>query len=198
MKSGKSDLCRGHTLRLVELETQSRSGFPFGTVGVCALALAFPELGAEPVTGRIPELQDFTCARHHDPKLSLELDVVRLAQRLDEAAAQLWRTLVGVAPKCAIEGGFQDIDQRAGSEKRPVLSADEENVGGIAGVVIHADEGQTQLRFIAADRGNVAVVDLAEVAFEVALDLAGQRQVLRHVGPFEVEPKTRGARLDVA
>src|SRR5208282_1935890 len=46
-------------------------------------------------------------------------------------------------------------------------------------------------------RGDVAVVDFAEVAFEVALDLASQRQVLRHVRPFEVEPKARGPRLDV-
>ncbi len=50
---------------------------------------------------------------------------------------------------------------------------------------------------IAADRRNVAVVDFAEVAFEVPLDLAGQRKVLRHVRPFEVEPKARRPRLDV-
>ncbi len=64
-------------------------------------------------------------------------------------------------------------------------------------MVIQADICQTQLRFVAADRRYVAVVDFAEITFEVALDLAGQRQVLRHVRPFHVEPKARRPRLDV-
>src|ERR1700733_853365 len=123
--------------------------------------------------------------------------MVPLLQRLDEAAPQLWRTRPNVAPKCAVEGGFDDIHQCAGSEKRPVLSTYEEKVSVFAGVVIEADVCQTQLRFVVADRRNVAVVDFAEVALEVALDLAGKRQVLRNVRPFEVEPKARGPRLDV-
>src|SRR5271154_1484813 len=123
--------------------------------------------------------------------------MVLLTQRLDESAPQLWRTAVSVAPKCAVERRFDDVHQCARSEKRPVLSTDEENVGMLAGMPIEPDEGQTQLRHIAADRGNVTVVDFAEVAFEVALDLAGQRDVLRNVRPFEIESKARGARLNV-
>src|SRR5580700_12333608 len=123
--------------------------------------------------------------------------MVLIVQCLDEAAPQLWRTRVNVAPKCAVEGRFHYIHQCAGSEKRPVLSTYEEKVSVFAGVVIQADECQTQLRFVVADRRNVAVVDFAEVAFEVALNLAGKRQVLRNVRPFEVEPKARGPRLDM-
>src|SRR5271155_3804426 len=123
--------------------------------------------------------------------------MVRFTQRLDDAPAQLWRTSISVAPKCAIEGGFHYIHQRAGTEKRPVLTTEEEDVGRIAGVPIQADVGQTQLRLIVANRGNVAVVDFAEVAFEVALNLAGDRYVLRNVRPFKVDAKARGARLDV-
>src|ERR1700691_2313444 len=118
-------------------------------------------------------------------------------QRVDESAPQLWRTAVSVAPKCAVERRFHDVHQCAGSEKRPVLSADEEKVGTVAGMVIKANEGQAQLWHIAPDRGNVAVVDFAEVALEIAFDLAGQRQILRGIRPFEIEPKARGPRLDV-
>jgi hypothetical protein len=47
MESRKSDLRRSDTLGLVKLETQCHSGFPLGTVGVGALALALPELGGK-------------------------------------------------------------------------------------------------------------------------------------------------------
>ncbi len=61
-------------MAVVELVTQSHSAFLLGTVGVGALAFALPELAGE--TAAVPELQDLTCARHHDPKLRLEVDVV--------------------------------------------------------------------------------------------------------------------------
>ena len=64
-------------------------------------------------------------------------------------------------------------------------------------MVVQPHIGQTQSRLIVANRGNVRVVDFGEVAFEVALDLAGQRQVFRRVRPFQVEAKARGPRLDV-
>ena len=93
------------------------------------------------------------------------------------------RTAIAVSarrccPNSAIDRGFHDIHQRAGPEQRPVLPALEEDVGLLAGVVIHAHVGQTQLRHAASNRRNVAVVDFAEVAFKVAFDLAGQSQFL--------------------
>src|SRR5580658_4697417 len=197
MESSQRDLRRSHTLGLIQLVTQGYSAFILGTIGVGAFALALPELSGKPVAGRVSQLQDLTRARHHDPKLWLEVDVAFLIQRPDEASPQLRRTLPDVAPERTVECGFHYIFQRARSEKRPVLPPDKENVEGVAGVVIETDECQTQLRLIAADRRNVAVVDFAEVAFEVSLDLAGQRQILRNVRPFQVEPKARGPRLDV-
>jgi hypothetical protein len=80
MESSQRDLRRGHAGGFVELETQRHSGFILGTVGVGTFALALRELCGKPVARRVPELQDFTGARHHDPKLRLEPDIVLLAQ----------------------------------------------------------------------------------------------------------------------
>ena len=85
MESSECDLRGSDAPGSINLITQGHSALVLRTVGVGALALALPELGAEPVIGRIPKLKDLTSARHHHPKLTLEVDMVLLFQRLDEA-----------------------------------------------------------------------------------------------------------------
>src|SRR6202167_910543 len=109
MESSQRDLSRGHTLGFVKLVTQGHSAFVLGAIGVGPFALALPELSGKPVVARVSELQDLTRARHHDPKLRLEGDVVFLIQRPDEASPQLRRTLPDVAPERTVEGGFHDV-----------------------------------------------------------------------------------------
>src|SRR5271165_4119150 len=141
IEAAPQDFSRDYARRLVQLELRYEARFEFRLGVIGALPLAVSQLvtktvdvsaggcyakGFDGATDTVSRQVAFR--RHHDRKVTRELQVARRAELLHEPRTELWRTLIHVAPIRSEERGLQQVHQGAGTEDAPVLTSLEEDV----------------------------------------------------------------------
>src|SRR5579862_1568245 len=180
LNPAENQLSRNYSRRLVQLPLQNQTCLYLGTSGICALLFSITKL--------IRNIRRIISIRGHDHcKFRLDENVARSSDLVSHAKPELRRTLVQRSKTQAEPSGLEQVRQGRRSEGRPVLSEHSENVGPIVESMIHASKGQPDRRHARPYRRNVPVQRSREVAFEIELQLPGDRGVAaRQVWPFEI------------